>query len=292
MATVTLGGSYRPVVATDTWESKRAWHLMRWLVYYLLEDLVPPSMAAGADILDFSAGLGDLSRYMADSGARSVIATRPEEEPGEADVEWLTGVAAGNLVGRLDGRSFDLAVARMVFQFPTWEGDRADPDTMAEEFASVLRPGGRLVLAFHEFVAVEDEPYGPELPPVEEVLSARPELATVVEYLNLPPREGPLGQTGFGLKVPMLVSSLVGNGFAIEAASHVEPFTFPLDIEQQSDEEIRELGGHVMDLKRKWMAVVADEYERPARIRSLLIELADLMSFVAWPIVRVVARRL
>jgi len=50
-------------------------------------------------------------------------------------VEWLTGVAAGNVVESLDGRTFDLVVARMVFQFPTWEGDRADPDTMSAEFA-------------------------------------------------------------------------------------------------------------------------------------------------------------
>ncbi|MEX2134004.1 MAG: hypothetical protein WEB67_07665, partial [Acidimicrobiia bacterium] len=99
-------------MSENTWESARSWHQMRWLVYYLLEDLVPPEMAAGADILDFSAGLGDLSRYMVEAGARSVLATRPEPEPGDDGVEWLTGVAAGNVVQSLGGRSFDLVVAR------------------------------------------------------------------------------------------------------------------------------------------------------------------------------------
>lgn len=279
-------------MSEETWESTRAWDVMRWLVYYLLEDLVPPEMAAGADILDFSAGLGDLSRYMAEAGARSVLATRPEDVPGDTGVDWMTGVAAGNIVESLAGRSFDLAVARMVFQFPTWEGDRADPDTLAGEFAEVLRPGGRLVAAFHDFVAVEDEPYGVELPNVDEVLSSRPELARVVRFLNLPPREGPMGQTGFGLKVPMFVSSLAANGYAVESASHVEPFTFPTGVEGRTEADLVALGDEVMELKRRWLAHVPDEYDRPARIRALLRELSVIMPHVAWPIVRVVARKL
>jgi SAM-dependent methyltransferase len=279
-------------MADTTWESARSWHLMRWLVYYLLEDLVPPEMAAGADILDFSAGLGDLSRYMSGAGARSVLATRPEELAGEDGVEWLTGVATGNVVERLGERSFDLVVARMVFQFPTWEGDRADPDTMLAEFAHVIRPGGRLVVAFHEFVAIEDEPYGPEVPDVEEVLAARPDLASVVRFLNLPPREGPFGQTGFGLKVPMFVNSLATNGYVIESASHVEPFTFPLHLDRYSDADLQALVPEVMELKARWLAHVADPYDRPAAIRSMLSELAPKMPHVAWPIVRIVARRL
>ncbi|REK12243.1 MAG: class I SAM-dependent methyltransferase [Actinobacteria bacterium] len=265
---------------------------MRWLVYYLLEDLVPPDMAAGADILDFSAGLGDLSLYMEEAGARSVLATRPEPEPGDADVDWVTEVAAGNLVERMEGRRFDVAVARMVFQFPTWEGDRADPDTMLAEFSDVLRPGGRLVVAFHEFVAVEEEPYGVEIPDVEEVLTARPELARVVRYLNLPPREGPLGQTGFGLKVPMFISSLVSNHFVPESASHVEPFTFPLDLSEMSDAQVEQLGRDVMEMKKRRLAWVPDPYDRPARIRTLLAELSPVMPHVAWPVVKIVARRL
>jgi SAM-dependent methyltransferase len=279
-------------MSDSTWESARSWHVMRWLVYYLLEDLVPPEMAAGAEVLDFSAGLGDLSRYMVEAGARSVLATRPEDEAGEEDVEWLTGVAAGNVGARLGNRDFDLVVARMVFQFPTWEGDRADPDTMSAEFAEVIRPGGRLVAAFHEFVAIEDEPLGRELPDVEEVLAARPDLAEVVRFLNLPPREGPFGQTGFGLKVPMFVNSVVANGFVIESASHVEAFTFPLHLDRYSDADLEALVPEVMELKARWLAHVADPYERPGAIRSMLSELAPKMPHVAWPIVRIVARRL
>lgn len=265
---------------------------MRWLVYYLLEDLVPPEMAAGADILDFSAGLGDLSRYMSEVGARSVLATRPEPQPGDDGVEWLTGVAAGNVVESLLGRSFDLVVARMVFQFPTWEGDRADPDTMSAEFAEVIRPGGRLVAAFHEFVAIEEGPLGPDIPDVEEVLASRPELAQVVRFLNLPPREGPFGQTGFGLKIPMFINSVVMNGFAIESTSHVEPFTFPLELDSYTDSDIGELVPRVMEIKRRWLSHVVDPYAHPAAIRHMLTELAPIMPHVAWPIVRVVARRL
>lgn len=265
--------------------------MMRWLVYYLLEDLVPQDMAAGADVLDFSAGLGDLSVYMSDSGARSVVATRPEAEDGDAPVEWVTGVAAGNVVERMQGRTFDLVVARMVFQFPTWEGDRADPDTMAGEFGQVLRPGGRLVAAFHEFVAVEEEPYTDDVPQIAEVLATRPELAAVVRYLGLPPREGPFGQTGFGLKVPMFVSSLAANGLVVESASHVEPFTFPIGVEGATDEELEALGREVMEMKAHWLANVPDPYDRPARIRSLLARLVEVMPHVAWPIVRVVARK-
>lgn len=265
---------------------------MRWLVYYLLEDLVPPDMAAGADILDFSAGLGDLSVYMSGAGARSVVATRPEDEPGEAEVEWVTGVAAGNLVEQLEGRDFDLAVARMVFQFPTWEGNRADPDTMSAEMEAVLRPGGRLVVAFHEYVPFERQPYAEQLPTVPDALAQRPDLAPIVRYLGLPPREGPFGETGFGLKVPMLVSSLAGNGFVVEDASHIEPFTMPVDIDNKSDEELAALGREVMDLKAGYLAHAIDPYGHPSRIRSLLTELSALMPHVAWPIVRVVARKL
>lgn len=267
---------------------------MRWLVYYLREDLVPPEMAAGADILDFSAGLGDLSGYMAASGARSVVATRPETEAGteHTGVEWITGVAAGNVVKSVGERRFDLAVARMVFQFPTWEGDNADPDTMLAEFYEVLRPGGRLVAAFHEFVGLEGHPHTGDLPDVSTVIESSPDLGAVVRYLNLPPREGPLGQTGFGLKVPMLVDSLVANGFVIETADNPEPFTFPTAIGHLSDVQLEDLGLQVMEMKEKLLAHVPDRYDRPGRIRRLLVQLSPIMPHVAWPIARVVARKI
>jgi len=156
----------------------------------------------------------------------------------------------------------------------------------------VSRPGGRLVAAFHEFVAIEDQPLGTDIPDVEEVLASRPELAQVVRFLNLPPREGPLGQTGFGLKIPMFINSVVGNGFAIESTSHVEPFTFPLDLDQYSDDDLETLVPHVIEIKQRWLAHVTDPYQHPASIRQMLTELAPIMPHVAWPIVRVVARRL
>jgi SAM-dependent methyltransferase len=251
-------------------------------------------MAAGADILDFSAGLGDLSAYMSDSGARSVLATRPEREPGigHDGVEWATGIGAGNVVEKLGGRKFDLVVVRMVFQFPTWVGDRADPDTMIEEFAEVLRPGGRLVAAFHEFVSLEGHPSSPDLPEVSTVIETNPHLGALVEYLSLPPREGPLGETGFGLKVPMFIDSLVSNGFAIETADNPEAFTFPVALDGQSDHDVIELGDRVMALKSALLAHVPDPYDRPGRVREMLVTLAEFMPHVAWPIARVVARRL
>lgn len=251
-------------------------------------------MATGADVLDFSAGLGDLSAYMADSGARSVLATRPELEPGpeHTGVEWMTGVGAGNVVETLGDRTFDLVVARMVFQFPTWEGDRSDPDTMIQEFGEVLRPGGRLVAAFHEFVSLEGHPSDSDLPDASTVLDSDPYLGSLVEYLNLPPREGPLGETGFGLKVPMFIDSLVANGFAIETADNPEAFTFPTALEGLGDNELVELGHRVVDLKASLLANVPDRYDRPARVRKMLVELADFMPHVAWPIARVIARRL
>ncbi|HEY5890363.1 MAG TPA: class I SAM-dependent methyltransferase [Acidimicrobiia bacterium] len=281
-------------MSESTWESSRSWHLMRWLVYFLREDLVSPDMAAGADVLDFSAGLGDLSAYMADCGARSVLATRPELEPGLAHhgIEWATAVGAGNVVEKLRGRTFDLVVARMVFQFPTWEGDRADPDTMIEEFGAVLRPGGRLVAAFHEFVSLEGHPSSRDLPDVSTVLDSNPDLGALVDFLGLPPREGPLGETGFGLKVSMFVDSLVSKGFAIETADNPEAFTFPTDLEGLSDDDIVELGVRVIELKSSLLAHVPDRYDRPARVRKMLVELAEFMPHVAWPIARIVARKL
>jgi SAM-dependent methyltransferase len=270
---------------------------MRPLVYYLREDFVPPAMAAGSDVLDFSAGLGDLSQYLVESGAKSVTATLPDTgapDTGGA-VRWLEGVAATNIAERLAGFSFDVAAARMVFQFPTWEGDRADPDTMVEQLARVLRPGGRLVIAFHQFRAFETVPTRGDPPTVAEALDNasgdRVHLARVVRYLGLPPREGPMGETGFGLKIPMLVTTLQTHGFDIETADHPEPFTFPLDLEHLAEVDFIDLGLRVMDLKRRYLAGPdPDPYQRPQTVRRMLIELSQVMDFVAWPIVRVVAR--
>ena len=278
-----------------TWEQSRAWHLVRPMVYYLREDFVAPELAADADVLDFSAGLGDLSEYLVASGARSVVATRPESETPDSDgtLRWIGGIAAGQIAAKLPSSSFDLAIARMVFQFPTWEGDRADPDTMAAEFAEVLRPGGRLVLAFHQFASFEKVPSVGPLPSLDELLGRdnRSGPAAVVRYLGLPPREGPFGETGFGLKVPMLVTTLQSHGFEIEIADHPEPFTMPLALERWSDEELVDLGQRAMELKARYLSDAAQStYERPAAMKVMLAELSDLYEYEAWPIVRIVAR--
>ena len=279
-----------------SWEDQRSWHLIRPLVYYLREDFIPPAMAAGSDVLDFSAGLGDLSRYLVDCGAKTVTATLPDTGARDTGgpVRWLDGVAAENIGERLAGFSFDVAAARMVFQFPTWEGDRADPDTMVEQFAKVLRPGGRLVIAFHEFRAFEPVPARGDPPIADQVLESATghlaDLARVVRYLGLPPREGPMGETGFGLKIPMLVTTLQTHGFDIEAADHPEPFTLPLALDALDEDEIVELGSRVMELKARFLAAPdPSPYDRPQMVRRMLIELSGLMDFVAWPVVRVVA---
>ena len=257
-----------------TWEATRSWHLMRPLVYYLVENFVPPGLAAGAQALDFSAGLGDLSRYMDNCGAE-VVSTLPEPTPPDDTLTWKPGVAAGNIASTFGSGSFDLATARMVFQFPTWEGDLADPDTLAEEFAEVLVPDGHLVLAFHQFQVSTD-----------------PGALAMIDYLDLPPREGPHGETGHGLKVPMLVTTLQNRGFDIEVAEHAEPFTFPTRLSELDDAAVRQLGETVMDAKRRHLVERSPgTYDRPAVIREMLEELAGHFEFATWPIVRVVARR-
>jgi SAM-dependent methyltransferase len=266
-------------------------------VYYLREDFIPPAMAAGSDVLDFSAGLGDLSQYLVDCGASTVTATLPDTGAPEAGglVRWLEGVDATSIKDRLTGSSFDIAAARMVFQFPTWEGDRADPDTMVEQFAQVLRPGGRLVIAFHQFRAFEPVPARGDPPTADEALDSATgdlaNLARVVRYLGLPPREGPMGETGFGLKIPMLVTTLQTHGFDIETADHPEPFTLPLHLDALDEDEILDLGRRVMELKARYLANPDQSpYDRPGTVRRMLIELREVVEFVAWPIVRVVAR--
>ncbi len=270
---------------------------MRPLVYYLREDFIPPGMAAGRDVLDFSAGLGDLSQYLIESGASSVTATVPDvgRPPGSSSIRWLEDVDAGNITERLAASSFDLVAARMVLQFPTWEENQVDPDTMVGQFAEVLRARGRLVIAFHQFRAFEPVPATGDLldavEALDDVSGDTAHLARVVRYLGLPPREGPMGEVGFGLKIPMLVTTLQTCGFDIEIADDPEPFTFPLDLEGWDEASIVDLGRRVMDLKHRYLADPGQSpYDRPRTVRRMLTELSGLMGFAVWPIARVVAR--
>ena len=251
---------------------------MRPHVYYLRETMVPPETVRGRRVLDFSAGLGDLSAYMASAGAQSITATRPEGDVPDDDppINWVGDVTASNIRQRLSGAEFDLATARMVFQFPIWEDHGADPDTMASQMRDLLVVGGHLVIAVHEFVP--------------DRVVAEGGMRRIVDYLGLPPREGPLGETGYGLKVPMLVTSLVRSGFAVEHADHPEPFTFPVDTAGMTRAQLVARGDRILEVKRRHLVDRrGSDYERPGVVREMLEELADLMTFVAWPIVRVVA---
>ncbi|NOR89484.1 MAG: hypothetical protein GQ524_04440, partial [Anaerolineales bacterium] len=64
-----------------SWELQRNWEIVRYLVYYLVEDLVSPDQISGKDIIDFSSGLGDLSEYIYSHNPKSLIATSPDDVP-------------------------------------------------------------------------------------------------------------------------------------------------------------------------------------------------------------------
>jgi len=304
-----------------TWESQRGWEIARRLVYYLVEDFVPPVWIEGRNVVDFSVGLGDFSAYLAEQGALSVIATAPERDRERPQLlpstaRWLTGVTANRIAQDLPPNSTDLFCARMVFQFPTWEGDRADPDLMLAHIAEVLAPGGRVVLAVHEFFGLgppgqrhTHEAKHP-LDGMRELTGsvnenahplARAEakrlsgLAELVEFLGLPPREGPLGETGFGLKTPMLVESIIKAGLEIEHAEHIEPFTFPYGLLDQIGTDmarIDTIADRVFEVKRRYLSETdLNPYDRPSLIRRLLNEIAEIIDVIPVPIIRIVGRK-
>ena len=145
------------------WELERRWNITRYLVYYLVENLVPPELIPGKDIVDFSAGLGDLSLYMAGQQPKSIMATAPDDSPAPAQlsanphITYLPNLPAIDIAERFAAESVDLFVARMVFQFPTDEEHRIDVDGMLEQIHRVLRPGGRLIVASHQYTELDPE---------------------------------------------------------------------------------------------------------------------------------------
>ena len=88
------------------WERQRHWPLMRPFVYYLTENFIESAWVTGKRVVDFSAGLGDLSSYMAGLGPTRLIATVPEPElanPAPIDgVEWRPGVLASHIAESLE----------------------------------------------------------------------------------------------------------------------------------------------------------------------------------------------
>lgn len=301
------------------WERERKWPLMRPFVYYLVEDFVEPAWVTGQRVVDFSTGLGDLVDYMVQHGPASITVTVPEDTIEHREgVETVSGVLASRIADSLPAESVDLFCARMVFQFPRWEDEQVDVDVMLEQIRRVLAPGGRIVIASHAFFplqtlsSLENEHDSEVLldrlvslaagapHDVHEILTEEAQrltgLTELVRYLGLPPRESPMGETGYGLRVPTLVDSFVRAGLELEAVDDMEPFTYPLGVWEQFEthpEEMAELGRAVFEIKRRWITDprFADPYARPGMIRRMLQEIRWLVPIVKVPIVRVVASR-
>lgn len=296
------------------WELERRWEITRYLVYYLVENLVPPSLVGGKDIVDFSAGLGDLSLYMAEHDPASITSTAPDDSSppqqlsANPHIHYLPELTASQIAQAFDAESVDLFVARMVFQFPTEEEHRVDVDAMLNQIQQVLRPGGRLIIASHQYTELDPELESnwPEPPEsyFDKLLAAhsgshRKHLEGLVELIRtigIPPREGSHGQTGFGLKASMAVDSFVKAGFSIERAVEIEDFTFPIGMSR----ELSERPAYYADLAKKVFAIkqrhiqspgYADKYTRPQVLGKLLNEINQLHPFVTIPIFTIQARK-
>ena len=296
-----------------TWELQRHWEVVRYIVYYLVEDLISPDQITGRDIVDFSSGLGDLSEYIYAHQPKSLIATSPDDTHPPISLRekpryrHISNLAAHQIHEKLEPNSVDLFVARMVFQFPTDEDDRIDVDGMLAQIFTILRPRGKLVICSHEFTQLNDDPESWDLP-LKEYLGrlhdtysghggARVQgLIELIEEIGLPPREGVHGQTGFGLKGLMAVDSFVHAGFRIESAAEIEDFTFPVGISRdllERREYYVQVAEQVFRIKRSLINTPAfeDKYSRPAVLKNILRELNQLHRFVTVPIFKIVAVR-
>lgn len=294
---------------------------MRPFVYYQRENLVPEGLVTGRDVIDFSAGLGDLSAYISSFDPLSQIATAPEEHAPRPSllpdsVEWKTGVNAGLIADMLGEASADVILARMVIQFPTVEKDAVDVDEILRQMRSVLREDGSLVITTHAFFSLPQ--FGSDYSRADDYLAAvetdvRPlldakdsftrgvaqetaGLIELVRYLDLPPRDGPFGATGFGLKIPMLVNSFVKQGFTVNSVEVIEPFTFPIGLQETIADNAApaaELGEHVMSIKHRYLtsAEATDPYQRPAVLAAMIAEIRELLPVTAVPVVRVLATK-
>lgn len=298
---------------SSSWELQRNWEIVRYLVYYLVEDFVPPQLIPDKDVVDFSSGLGDLSVYMHQQGSKSLISTSPDDVESPLDLQELAGVRfipnlhARDIAAKLTADSADLFVARMVFQFPTSEADRIDVDGMLAQIYSVLRPGGRLIITSHEYTQLDDQPerwnlamdtyFQQALLDHSDVDKHHLEgLIELIQEIGIPPREGVHGQTGFGLKASMAVDSFVRAGFLIEEAAEIEDFTFPVGISKDLHSRLdyyQDLADEVFAIKRRYILSkeFGDKYQRPQVLQNVLTELNALHTFVTIPIFRIQARK-
>jgi hypothetical protein len=231
-------------------------------------------------------------------------------------VEWKTGVGADRIAEMLPEDSADVILARMVLQFPTMESDAVDVDDILAQMRGVLRQDGSIAMTTHAFFSLprfegDHSDVADHLAAVEAdvlplldvedtftrgVARETAGLIELVRYLGLPPREGPFGRTGFGLKIPMLVNSFVGQGFAVDRVEVIEPFTFPIDLQARlagGTESVVELGEQVMSIKRRHLtsADAADPYLRPAVLAPMIAEIRKLLPVTAVPIVRIGATK-
>ncbi len=289
---------------------------MRSFVYYQRENFIPEGLVEGREVIDFSAGLGDLSNYVASLGPSSLIATAPEEHAPRPSllpdsVEWMTGVGANRIAELLPEESADVILARMVIQFPTVESDAVDVDQILLQMRGVLSTGGSIVMTTHSYFSLpqlggDPSRVGDQLAAVEAdvlpLLDAKDAftrgvaqetvgLIELVRYLDLPPRDGPFGQTGFGLKIPMLVNSVVAQGFTLDSVEEIEPFTYPIGLRESiadNAESVIELGEQVMAIKRRYLisAEARDPYLRPAVLARMIAEIRELLPVTTVPIVR------
>jgi SAM-dependent methyltransferase len=292
-----------------SWELQRHWDIVRYLVYYLIEDLVPPGLIPDKDVIDFSAGLGDLSTYIYSQKPRSLTATSPGDFipialANKSEIDFIPHVPAKALSQKLLPDSADLFVARMVFQFPTDQRDAIDVDGMLNQIYKILRPGGELIICSHEFTQIGDAVEEDWDLPLEDYLATLPGRYTGVELertrgliemiktIGLPPREGVHGQTGFGLKGIMAIDSFVQAGFKIKSAGEIEDFTFPVGIstdfsERREDYQI--LAKKVFAIKKQYILSTQfeDKYTRTSVLKTILQEINKLHDFVSVPIFKI-----
>lgn len=307
--------------SSEVWEHARDWAVMRSFVYYQRENFIPEGLIEGRDVIDYSAGLGDLSAYVSSLNPSSLLATAPEQDAPRPpllpdSVEWMTGVGADRIADLLPAASADVILARMVIQFPTMESNAVDVDDILAQMHSVLREDGSITISTHSFFSLprfegdhsraDDHLAAVEadvLPLLEAdntftrgVAQETAGLIELVRYLGLPPREGPFGRTGFGLKIPMLVNSFVNQGFRIESVEEIEPFTFPIGLYERITDDTDSaitIGERVMSIKQRHLISVeaADPYLRPSVLAAMIAEIRELLPMTAVPIVRICATK-